>query len=244
MNTLSPRGLVVVLFVFSTLSACSSHGKIDPQKMMSEGFVPMFNGTTLTGWHAAPEDSAGDWSIEGGAIVCLGSEDRLAYLVWQDEDLGDFELKFSYRMLTDGNTGVEVRARVDKSGGRPFVGYHADLGHVGIGPGVLGAWDFHFAGREEYACFRGTNLVIDPDGETHSSKIKDGLSLDDMNKFEWNHVHVVARGNHLWFTINGKMASEFTDNMPESYKSGLIGLQIHDKDMRVAFKDLWIKKLN
>lgn len=244
MNTLNPRGLVVVLLVLSTLSACSSYGKIDPAKMMAEGFVPMFNGATLMGWHSVPEDNASDWSIEDGVIVCLGSENQLAYLVWEDEDLGDFELKFSYRMLTLGNTGVEVRARVDKSGDRPFVGYHADLGHVGIGPGVLGAWDFHFAGREEYACFRGTKLVIDPNGETHSSKTKDGLTLDDMNKGDWNHVHVVARGNHLWFTINGKMASEFTDNMPESFKRGLIALQVHDKDMKVAFKDLWIKKLD
>ena len=36
-----------------------------------------------------------------------------------------------------------------------------DLGHVGIGKNVLGAWDFHTPGRKEHACFRGDRLVID-----------------------------------------------------------------------------------
>ena len=67
-------------------------------------------------------------------------------------------------MVTEGNSGVEVREHVDKTGKRPFEGYHADFGHVGIGPEVLGAWDFHFAKREEYYCGRGLSLVINREG--------------------------------------------------------------------------------
>ncbi|GIV26187.1 MAG: hypothetical protein KatS3mg027_0001 [Bacteroidia bacterium] len=76
-----------------------------------------------------------------------------------------FELTFDYRLPGPGNTGVEIRAHPDPTGRRPLIGYHADLGHVGIGPHILGAWDFHFDGRREPPCPRGTRLVI-PLGRT------------------------------------------------------------------------------
>ena len=99
--------------------------------------------------------------MRNGVILGQGSADRLAYLVWKDEQLKDFELKLSYRLPAKGNTGIEIRSQPDSTGKRPFEGYHADLGHVGIGKQVLGAWDFHTPGRREHACFRGDRLVID-----------------------------------------------------------------------------------
>lgn len=209
----------------------------------SNGFVSIFDGKSLEGWRSVPNANIADWSVRDGMLVAKGSQDKLVYLVWQDEQLADFELRLDYRMVTEGNSGVEVRGHVDTSGKRPYEGYHADFGHVGIGPQVLGAWDFHFAKREEYDCKRGTRLVIDEDGATHSSQIEGALTTDDLNKHGWNHLHIVARGNHLWFAINGKRASEFTDNKPERLKSGLIGLQIHEEGMIVEFRDIQLKKL-
>jgi len=131
----------------------------------------IFDSKTLDGWHAVPEECASDWTVRDGAIVGTGSANRLAYLVWKDERLTDFELELSYRLPGNGNTGVEIRSQPDLSGKRPFVGYHADFGHVGIGPHILGAWDFHFARRKEQPCNRGTALVIFEDGKAHSSAI-------------------------------------------------------------------------
>ncbi len=209
-----------------------------------DGFVALFDGKTLDGWHAVPPDSASDWSVEDGVIVGRGSADRLVYLVWKDEQLTDFELRFRYRMRTKGNTGVEIRSQPDPSGKRPFEGYHADLGHVGIGPQILGGWDFHFATREEYPCYRGTRLVIDEQGRTTSETIPGALTADDVRPMQWNDVRVVARGRHFWFYINGKLASEFVDNAKEGrLDSGAIGLQLHDKGMRVEFDDVRLKRL-
>jgi len=213
------------------------------QQEEDAGFVSMFDGETLDGWHAVPADSISDWSVEDGMIVGRGSVDRLVYLVYDDVELTDFELEASYRFPGRGNSGIQIHAVKDLSGKRPFVGYHADLGHLGIGPQVLGAWDFHFANREEYACFRGTSLVIDPDGTTHTTEIEDPLTESDINRQGWNRVRVVARGRHYQFFINGKLASEFTDNAKEErFDSGAIGLQIHDAGMRVEFRDLRLKK--
>jgi arylsulfatase A-like enzyme len=212
-----------------------------------QGFVPVFNGRNLDGWRTVPANAAGAWQAKEGVIHGEGKEDRLVYLVYAgDEQLKDFELKFRYRMVTKGNTGVEVRARIDATGKRPLEGYHADFGHVGIGPQILGAWDFHFGNgtRQEPPCPRGTRLLIDEDGSLRSERIENGVELDDINEGDWNEGHITAKGNKLQFFINGKLASEFTDNIKQGrLESGLIGLQLHDKGMIVQFKDLFLKKL-
>ena len=207
------------------------------------GFISIFDGKTLSGWHAVPNDSSNDWSVSNGVILGEGSRDRLSYLVYEDEALRDFELKLSYRLPGDGNTGVEIRSRIDTTGKRPFEGYHADLGQVGIGPHILGAWDFHFSKREEYPCNRGTRLVIDDQGRAHYSVILEALEQKDVKKHQWNEIHIIASGSNFRFLINGKPASEFTDNFKDALREGAIALQIHDKGMKVEFKDIQLKRL-
>jgi len=174
----------------AALVAASAIGGARPEDE-EEGFVPLFDGKTLAGWHAVPPESAADWSVQGGGIVGQGSADRLAYLVWKDADLRDFDLRLRYRIPGKGNTGIEIRACPDPSGKRPLEGYHADLGHVGIGPGVLGAWDLHFARRREFPCPRGTRLVIDEEGRPHHTPIPGALTAERVRPHGWNEVRIV-----------------------------------------------------
>jgi hypothetical protein len=61
----------------------------------------------------------------------------------------------------------------------------------------------------------------------------------------WNDVHIIARGNHFQSIINGKLASEFTDNAKRGrLDQGAIGLQIHDKGMPVEFRNICLKRTN
>ncbi len=211
-----------------------------------EGFTPIFDGKSLANWREAPKGAASAWTVKDGVIRGEGKEDRLAYLVYSgDEALEDFELRFSYRMVTKGNSGVEIRSRVDKTGKRPFEGYHADFGHVGIGAGVLGAWDFHFGkgSRAEFPCPRGTRLVIDEKGKGTSAKIKGALTTEEIKKGDWNACRILAKGNRFQFWINGKLASEFRDGLEgKQLTSGFLALQLHDKGMIVEFKELRLKK--
>ncbi|MCZ6671495.1 MAG: DUF1080 domain-containing protein [Verrucomicrobia bacterium] len=206
-------------------------------------FDSIFDGLSLSDWHVVPEESSSDWSVVNHTIQGKGSEKRHSYLLYDDAKLKDFELKFTYRLPGEGNTGVSIRMRPDTTGKRAFESYHADLGHVGIGPHILGAWDFHFATRKEHPCNRGTSLVIEPDGSTRHDIIPGALRLDQINAHQWNEVHIIARGNHFQFFINGKLASEVTDNFKDSFKQGSIALQIHEKGMIVDFKDLRLKRL-
>ena len=209
-----------------------------------EGFVSIFDGKTLTGWRALPPKSMRAWSVKDGVLIGDGDKGH-GYFAYRKREFADVEIKLSYRFPGKGNSGVDVRARRDTTGRRQLQSYHADFGHVGIGKNVLGAWDFHTPGRREHACFRGTRLVIDKDDKPHVSQIKDAVTLKDIKKGGWNDVHIIAKGNNFKFYINGKLASEFTENLPREKRlgKGLITLQVHDPGMIVHFKNIRVKEL-
>lgn len=214
------------------------------------GFLTLFDGKTLDGWKAYPEATASDWSVVDGSIVGSGSADRQSYLVWKDREISDFELRLRYRLKTKGNTGVEIRAIPDGSRRRPFEGYHADLGHVDIGPNILGAWDLHFAKnparqRKSHTCPRGTHVTIDEHDETLIRPIENPIAISEIHDGDWNDIRVTARGYHFEFYINGKHASSLTDNASFGrLDKGAIGLQIHDRGMRVEFQDIQLKRFD
>ena len=220
------------LFVVATASA-------------DEGFVSMFDGQSLTGWVVSPDSASGAWSVQDGLIAGDGDKGR-SYLVYETQDIANFEMKLSYRFPGKGNSGISIRARKDDTGRRTFQSYHADFGHLGIGKTVLGAWDFHTPGRKEHRCFRGDRLVIDQNDKPAITAINDALTVSDICKGGWNDVHIIACDNRFTFYINGRLASEFVEYLPQEQRlqKGMIQLQLHDPGMTVQFKDLHLKILN
>jgi len=207
-----------------------------------EGFKPVFDGKSLAGWNCRPESEEKNWRVVEGKIVGKGAG-RESYLMFEEE-LGDFELKFCYRLLTKGNTGVEVRGKPVKGKASRLHGYHADIGHVGIGDKVLGAWDFHENNRGDYLAKRGQRVTIGEDGKKRWEEIEGAMQVADVKKHEWNEVQIFAKGNRMWFTINGKIASEVIDNeTAKRLDRGFIGFQLHGGDtMVVEFKDIELKR--
>ena len=208
-------------------------------------FISIFDGKTLKGWEATPAKPAPAWTVKKGMIVGNGDKGR-GYLTYTpNKNVADLELKFSYRFPGKGNSGVSIRAILDKTRKRDFQSYHADLGHLGIGKNVMGAWDFHTPGRKEHRCFRGDRLVIGEDDKPTITPIKDALSAGDIKKGDWNSVHIIAKDNNFKLYINGKLSSEFTEHLPKAkrLKSGMIQLQLHDPGMIVHFRDLKLKVL-
>lgn len=220
-----------------TLATAQAAGK--------DGFVSMFDGKSLKGWEATPARTAGAWTVKDGMIVGNGDKGR-GYLTYTpNKDVADLEMKFSYRFPGKGNSGVNIRSIPDQTRRRDFQSYHADLGHLGIGKNVMGAWDFHTPGRREHRCFRGDRLVIAEDDKPTITPIKNALTAKDIRKNDWNAVHIIAKGNRFQLFINGKLSSEFTEHLPQAkrLKSGMIQLQLHDPGMIVHFKDLQLKVL-
>ena len=237
-----------LLWLTAVLLGCSkvlTLAQAEDTKTLNDSFVSIFDGKSLNGWEATPSESAQAWEVKNGHIVGNGDKGR-GYLTYnKNKDIADLELKFSYRFPGKGNSGVSIRAISDKTGRRDFQSYHADIGHVGIGKQVLGAWDFHTPGRREHRCFLGDSLVIGKDDEPTITPIKSGLDVSEIKKSRWNDVHVIAKENVFRFYINGKLASEFTEHLPKPkrLKSGMIQLQLHDPGMVVQFKNIKLKVL-
>ena len=213
-----------------------------------DGFVSIFDGKTLAGWKPVSTDAKDAWVVRDGVIRGDGDKGGRCYLAYEEnKKIGNFELKFSYRLTgSKANSGVSIRAVEDKTGRRDFQSYHADLGAVGMGKQVMGAWDFHTPGRKEHRCFRGDSLVIDKDDKPTITPIENGLKEEGIRKSDWNNVHLIALGNYFKFIINGKTSAEFTEHLPKEKRlhSGMIQLQLHNPKMIAEFKDLDLKILD
>ena len=213
-----------------------------------EGFVSIFDGKTLKGWTLVSTQAKDAWVVRDGVIRGDGDKGGHSYLSYVgNKKIGNFELKFSYRLTgSKANSGVSIRAVKDPTGKRDFQCYHADLGAIGLGKQVMGAWDFHTPGRKEHRCFRGDSLVIDKNDKPTITAIENGLKEEDIRKGDWNAVHLLARGNYFKFVINGKTSAEFTERLPKERRlhEGMIQLQLHNPKMLAEFKDLQLRILD
>ena len=228
------------------LSICLSSFAIGAEK--DDGFVSIFDGKTLKGWSPVSTQAKDAWVVRDGIIRGDGDKGGRCYLAYvENKKIGNFEMKFSYRLTGDkANSGVSIRAVKDTTRRRDFQCYHADLGAIGLGKQVMGAWDFHTPGRKEHRCFRGDSLVIDKNDKPTNTAIENGLKEEDIQKGDWNAVHLIARGNHFNFIINGKTSAEFTEHLPKEKRlhAGMIQLQLHNPKMLAEFKDLRLKTLD
>lgn len=207
------------------------------------GFKSIFNGESLEHWFCRPVSQQGNWKVEDETIIARGKGAE-SYLMFHRQ-LDNFELKFKYKFMSKtGNTGVEIRGLPVPGKASRLHGYHADIGHVGIGDQVLGAWDFHENNRGSYLSKRGELVIIRPDGSKIRNEIAGAFIPEDAHINDWNEVHVCAKDNVLWFSINGKMASIIIDNEGKKrLDKGFIGFQLHSGDqMVVAFKDILLKE--
>ena len=208
-------------------------------------FTSIFDGETLDGWRVIPPDQQTAWSVRDGLLIG-NSSGKGSDLIWKAGDLDDFELRLSYRFRTQGNSGIHIRGLLGESSTHRVKGYHADFGHAGIGPRVLGSWDFHGAPRGDYLVARGSRVIIDEQGKKHFTKIEGALTSGDVRRQGWNEVHVVVSGRRMYFSINGKRASEVVDNEDaQRIERGVIGLQLHSgPPMTIEFRDILLKRLS
>jgi hypothetical protein len=123
------------------------------------GYVPMFDGSTLDGWHAAPrvygtlypggphvhdvlaergieppvepERHPAVWTVEDGAVVGRqGTPGYGGYLV-SDRAFGDFELALEARPDWPADTGIMVRRRRESWEGFQVLLDHRESGGIG-----------------------------------------------------------------------------------------------------------------
>jgi hypothetical protein len=215
-----------------------------------DGFEPIFDGKTFTGWKTSHPDP---WSIQDGAITGTIAKDRPLtenrYLIWKGSEkapqgeLADFELKLKSRVRGEGaiNNGFQFRSKRMRNGW-DVAGYQVDnnLNVNNVSPWLVRLYDEH--GRHDLA-LRGQRTTFDKDGKASKEVINEAAGEPWFALEDWHEYHLICIGNKITLKVNDKLVAELIDNDPKNFDAqGILALQLHSGPPTVAqFKDIRVK---
>ncbi len=213
-----------------------------PLNDSNDGFVAIFNGTSLDGWDGDPRY----WRVEDHEIVGEVTPATLLkqnnFLIWRGGAPANFELKAEFRISPQGNSGINYRS-VEMPGTKWLMrGYQADID----GANKYTGQNYEERGRT-FIAPRGTITYV-ATGEKPQVIASLG-SADDLKAFikpgDWNEYHLIVRGNVLIHILNGHVMSEVIDDDTVNRKmSGLIGVQVHvGPPMKIEYRSFLLKTL-
>lgn len=181
------------------------------------GFVPLFDGESLKGWHKA--GGGATYRVEEGCIVGeVGPGDNT--FLCTDKVYGDFILKLELRLDVPGNSGIQFRSHKRERDGRVY-GYQCE-----IDPSPR-AW----SGGVYDEARRGWLYPLTSDEAAQRAFRVDG----------WNEYVIEAIGPRIRTWVNGVPCADFLDAMDIE---GLIALQVHSgKEGRIRWRNIRIQDL-
>ena len=213
------------------------------------GFVPIFDGKSLTGW----DGDTTFWRVENGEIVGETTPEKVmkqnSFLIWRGEKVRDFELKVEFR-LNGTNSGIQYRStELPAIGKWVLKGYQAD---IDFSQGYLG--NIHDErGRapqgEGHAVLsrRGqvTRVVAGPKYKVVGAIADPTFLRGAMNVGGWNLYHIIARGPVLMQLINGQlMAVALDEDTKNAAVEGVLGFQMHSgPPFKVEYRNVLLKTL-
>ena len=178
---------------------------------------PIFNGHNLDGWTIR---EGGDWTVENGVIVGRNgggwshNAEKSGTWLSTERQYDDFRLEFQYTINEGGNSGVFFRASHERN--PAFNGYEFQL-HDAAGqpPSKHGP-------AAIYDLAAPTRNLVRPAGQ-------------------WNTVTLTARGSRITAEMNGETVLEAD---LDRFTRGYLGLQIHDENSEVKFKNIRVQPLS
>jgi hypothetical protein len=203
-------------------------GDADTEKKPEEkGFVSLFDGKTLKGWHVSSKTghgSGGKWVVEGGAIV--GSQDKPGNggILITDKQYGNFEIALEMKNDFGPDSGLFLRSTEDGRAYQAMIDYHKDGNLMGIygeglqnGPNVR---NFTFLDKVTRIKKVDAPFPLPVSPEKWPEFWKHG---------EWNELRARITGNPPTITtwIKGVKFMEFTDKAKRHPAKGGIALQVH-----------------
>ena len=218
--------LVAVTIAFTSLAACA--------QSTEAGFVTLFDGQTLKGWHvsaktghsrASKNQSGGKWVVKDGAIV--GSQDIPGNggIVITDEAFGDFEVAFEMNNDFGPDSGLFLRSTEDGKAWQAMIDYHADGNLMGVyGEGI--------GGKPSVRNYSFGSKVTEIKPETNSPVALPVLPQSWSHFWrhgQWNELRARIVNNPPTITtwINGVKFMEWTDEKKRLPDEGGIALQVH-----------------
>ena len=224
-----------------------------------DGYVPLFDGASLTGWDGNPKF----WRVEGGAIVGESTPTNPSgnnYLVYRDLEAKDFTLKFEIKVEGTGGSGIQYRSKT----GLPWLAnvapaVIANTGPVNLNWMMTGPQADFWPSRVYTGQFYSENTpmrilawrgqVVEGFGgrrKTLVGTIGDRIALGGIVKMDdWNQYVVIARGGTFVHIVNGQLMAVMIDDDPASSNNqpGMFGIEI-EATTKVSVRKIWLKKIN
>lgn len=216
-----------------------------------DGFVPLFDGKTLSGW----DGNEKFWRVEDGVLIGQTTPDvttkKNTFLIYKEKEFSDFDLRFSYK-VDGGNSGIQYRSELI---GDWFVkGMQADFeDKIHKGKDSFSGMYFEENGRM-FMGQRGDAVIVRTGKENPAKKpdveiigsVGDREELEKVIKRDdWNEYRIVARGPMSMHIINGRVMSIGIDEDKTNHRSsGIIAWQLHaGPPLKIQMKDIRIKEL-
>jgi hypothetical protein len=244
-----------VLLLNVLLAACIVSNCSCVAQKKNKGFVKIFDGKTLNGWKGDPTY----WRVENECLVGEITPATIlktnSFIIWQNGQPADFELKLEFRITKAGNSGVNYRSEIVENVPNALRGYQADI------DGAMRYTGQNYEERKRTTlAYRGQRVIIPASEGTIQANVKSNAwtpakvvgslgtsdSLKTLIKEEgWNECHIIAKGNHLQHFINGVLMSDVTDDDPVNRKlNGMLGVQVHvGPPMKVEYRNMMLKQL-
>ena len=190
-------------------------------KVSAEGFVSIFNGENLDGWKVS-EENPDSWSVDSGNLKCDGPRAHLFY-VGPLAPMDDFHFRCEVKTTPGSNSGIYFHTKYQPEGW-PKYGYECQV-----------------------------NVSHKDPKKTSSLYAVENISDPGVKDDQWYTQEIIVRGRRIELKVNGKTMVDYTE--PESKEAfsgdferrlgeGTIGLQAHDPDSVVYFRNLEVKPLD
>src|SRR5687767_1877788 len=104
-----------ILSLVTVLLVCGCAGNAGDKSARNEqdAFVPLFNGTDLTGWvygtdaRGNQRKAGNGYQVRDGALYCTAADGGNLFT---EKEYDDFVLRFEFKLTPGANNGVAIRA--------------------------------------------------------------------------------------------------------------------------------------
>jgi hypothetical protein len=225
-------------------------------KPSTEGFVSIFNGKDLTGWHVSAKSghsrisgnkTGGAWTVVDGAIT--GSQDIPGNggLIMTDEVYGEFEIVMEMGNDFGPDSGLFLRSTEEGKCYQAMIDFHG-------GGNVMGIYGEGLGGKPHLRNYSFTNTQFDIVLQPERATIPLSMTPEQWKTFwkkDWNEVRARITGGDkptiiTW--INGVKIMEWTETETRLPVKNHIALQVHgggDQTKQfVRYRNIMVKKLD
>ena len=192
-----------------------------------EGWTPLFNGRSLTGWRASENRST--WSAGDGYLEANGPRSHLFYEgPLRNADFRNFELKAEVMTRPGANSGLFFHTAFQETGW-PSKGFEVQVCNTCQGEG-------DYRERKKTGSLYGVRNVYK------------AFAKDD----DWFQLHITIRAKNVQIRLNGNLLVDYLEpdvpvqtgkDQGRILGHGTFALQGHDAGSRVWFRNILVRPL-